>query len=79
MLRKIGRDTSGNWRVRFGISERRLRRCDKLTTLGDIAKFAVEVGRKAVASAITETRESPVAVLDIDPGRVQHGKLVEVM
>lgn len=51
------------------ISKRRLRSCGKLRTRGDIAMFAVEVGRKAAASANIEPQESPATVLDIDLGR----------
>lgn len=50
------------------ISKRRLRSCGKPRTRGDIAMFAVEVGRKAAASVNIEPQESPATVLDLDLG-----------
>jgi hypothetical protein len=46
-------------------------RCGRSIIRGDIAKLAVEVGKKEVASAITELEGPPitVTVLVIDPGR----------
>lgn len=66
MLRRIGKDISGDWKPRFGISKRKLRRCGKLKTRGDIATLVVGVGRKAVVLVVIEPRESSAAVLDID-------------